>query len=72
MEWSGEYLDGSGARMGFEDEDGARYAACPVCGGLKPSPSFTKGYFLHAMQGHKRSCWLGRAVGSTPKEKKRA
>ena len=62
LEWLGEYLDGSGARMGFEDQDGAHYAACPVCGGLKPAPSFTKGDYLYRMQGHKRSCWLGRAV----------
>jgi hypothetical protein len=62
LEWLGEYTDGSGARMGFEEEDGSHYPACPICGGLKPNSSFEKGYFLYKMQGHKKSCWLGQAL----------
>ncbi len=57
LEWSGSYLDGTGARMGHDEEDGTRLPACPECGGIRPDrfPRHLKGY---ATSGHTAKCEL--------------
>ena len=53
-EWSGSYEDGTGNRMGH-DEDSTFYPACPLCGGIKPHKMF-KGSYLEKQVGHRKGC----------------
>ena len=58
IQWSGQYLDGTGCRMGFAEIDGTRYAACPVCGGIDPKQTAPDDIY----KGHRPHCVVGRVL----------
>jgi hypothetical protein len=58
LEWSGEAV-GPGSGPMFSGNDGARYPACPLCGGLKePNNSF-----IESAVGHQPGCRLAAVLG---------
>lgn len=58
LEWSGE-VRGPGSGPMFSGGDGERYAACPVCRGLKEP----NGAFVKSAVGHQPGCRLAAALG---------
>lgn len=58
VEWSG-YARGQGSGPMGSGGDGARYPACPVCGGLKRGNN----EFINSAVGHKPGCRLAASLG---------